>query len=61
MSSGTKMPPLGLSPKHILQYGRVREIAEAMLRYIAVGKTIPIEWYNELEEIIVSHNKSAVE
>lgn len=56
-----KMPPLGLSPKYLLQYRRIQEIGEAMLRYIADGKKIPTAWYEEIEEIVISFNKNAAD
>lgn len=44
-------PPLGLVPRFIRDQDREVEIKEAISRYNAVGKDVPVEWTAELEEI----------
>lgn len=50
----SEKPPLGLTPKNIWTEGRIKEIANAIIRYIEAGKIrkIPVEWVNELSEHI---------
>ena len=43
-------PPLGVTPRWLADEMRVREIAEAILRYTEVGKPVPQEWLDELNE-----------
>ena len=45
-------PPLGLVPRFIRDEARVKEIIEAIARYNEVGKPVPVEWLNELDEKI---------
>lgn len=45
-------PPLGLTPRHIAETGRVTDILEAMLRYVKAGKAVDREWLAELIEKI---------
>lgn len=48
-----KRPPLGLKPKSLWEYDRLKEIEGAIKRYIENCRLIPIEWvqeYNELAE-----------
>ena len=56
----TNKPPLGLTPKWIIQTERYYEICGAISRYYNAGKKIPIEWieeYNELVEVVNSPQK----
>ena len=43
-------PPLGLTPRHIADAGRVTDILEAMLRYVKAGEAVDREWLAELIE-----------
>ena len=47
-------PPIGLMPREIYERisecKRIDDIIDAMKRYANVGKTVPIEWVEELEE-----------
>ena len=49
-------PPLGLMPKSIyeaqIMLERMNMIVDAMKRYAAVQKPIPVEWIEELEELM---------
>lgn len=45
-------PPLGLKPKYIHDKTRIREILDAMERYSEQRFPIPIEWIEELRELI---------
>ena len=49
-------PPLGLVPRFIHDEARVKEIIEAIGRYNEVGKPVPVEWLNELNEKIRKEN-----
>jgi hypothetical protein len=46
-----KKPPLGLRPKWIVDELRLKEIKEAIKRYISEGMEIPIEWVTEYNEL----------
>ena len=43
---------LGLTPKFIVWEYRLKEINEAMGRYLDAGKEIPDEWVKERNEIL---------
>lgn len=45
-------PPLGLTPRFIIEEKRIFEIVEAISRYINVEKEIPIEWIEEYNELV---------
>ena len=44
-------PPLGLKPRYVHDMERFVEIADAIHRYIASGRSIPDEWVEELNDI----------
>lgn len=44
-------PPLGLTPKFVRDEERLREISEAIFRYIEAKKELNIDWINEYNEI----------
>lgn len=46
------LPPLGLTPKLIHNKKRVLEILDAMERYSYARFPAPIEWVEELRELI---------
>ncbi len=56
MKTSAERGPLGLRPKFILDTLRAVEIMEAMQRYIAFAKPIPVEWIEELGEVLDSYN-----
>ena len=45
-------PPLGLKPKYIHDKIRIKEILDAMERYSYQRFPVPIEWVEELRELI---------
>ena len=45
-------PPLGIKPRHVHDSERAIEIAKAIARYIEARKKVPIEWTDELMEIL---------
>ena len=45
-------PPLGLRPRFIVVEHRTLEILEAMIRYVQVGYQVPIEWREELNDLL---------
>lgn len=44
-------PPIGITPRWLLDEEREIEIREAITRYTEAGYPVPIEWYQELNEI----------
>lgn len=44
-------PPIGLVPKYIHDYNRVRDIKEAIKRYQEFGSPVPTEWLVEYYEL----------
>lgn len=51
-----KIPPLGLTPRFIVDEQRLREIDQAFLRYAIAEKEIPQEWRDERDEIVTRLN-----
>ena len=49
----TEQPPLGLKPKWLHNEQRMEEIREAIIRYSKKGKSIPSEWVNEYNALIM--------
>ena len=49
------MPPLGLKPKYIHDKTRIKEILDAMERYSEQRFPIPLEWIEELRELITAY------
>ena len=49
-----KQPPVGLKPRWLHEEQRLKEVKEAILRYIDAGVAIPKEWMEEYEELIQS-------
>jgi hypothetical protein len=45
-------PPLGLTPKCIWRLQRVQDISEAIERYTAANKAIPLEWVEEFNSLV---------
>lgn len=45
-------PPIGLIPKTIWLELRIKEIVEAMNRYIDVNKPVPTTWVEEYNTIV---------
>jgi hypothetical protein len=44
-------PPVGLTPRIIVNNKRIQDIITAMCRYSAAGKAIPQQWIDELSEL----------
>lgn len=59
LTESTEKPPVGLRPKWVAEYHAMRdralEITEAMARYSTAGRTIPIKWITELDELISNY------
>lgn len=47
-----RKPPLGLVPRFVVVEHRTVEILEAMRRYAAEGYKVPMEWRDELAELL---------
>jgi hypothetical protein len=52
MNAMNPKPPLGLTPRWLLDLQRTKEILAAMDRYVEAGQFIPEEWTDELNELI---------
>lgn len=44
-------PPLGVYPRFLHDEKRMEHIAEAIERFTAVGKAVPLEWIEEYDEL----------
>lgn len=51
--ASVEKPPLGLMPKKLWDAQRMRDIYDAMERYAAAGKAVPLAWVQELRRIEV--------
>jgi len=47
-----KKPPIGLMPRKLHLEQRLSDLCAAISRYFSSGKKIPVEWLNELNDII---------
>ena len=45
-------PPIGIKPRYIHDCERMIEILDAMERYSEAQKRIPVEWIDELKDLI---------
>ena len=52
-----KKPPIGITPRWLLDEERAIEIEQAIMRYNEVDYLIPIEWIQELNEVYDRLNK----
>lgn len=52
-----KAPPLGVKPRAIAEQERVSDIFQAILRYMTEDCCIPMEWLDELMDILNRHTK----
>lgn len=52
-----KKPPLGITPRWLLDEERAIEIEQAIMRYNEVDYPIPVEWIQELNEVYERLNK----
>lgn len=50
--STTEKPPMGLKPKGAWIENRKLEILQAMRRYSDRGIAVPVEWIDELAELL---------
>lgn len=46
-------PPIGLRPKSIAYEDRYREVSDAIVRYCNAGISIPYDWYDEYQELVI--------
>lgn len=58
MEEKFERPPLGLRPRWIVQALRIREILEAIDRYVSAGKPIPEDWSDELNELFAAQREA---
>lgn len=52
-----KKPPIGIMPRYIFISKRIRDIVEAMNRFIEVERDIPIEWVRELNDLLTEQKE----
>lgn len=50
--NGGERPPIGIKPRYIHDEERKQEIMDAMVRYSNAFKPIPVEWLDELRDLI---------
>lgn len=50
-------PPLGIIPEVIWNERRIWDILDAIRRYVQVGKSCPVEWLDELENLLQKNQK----
>ena len=53
----TEKPPLGIIPRHLHIEKRIDEIKFAIERYIAQKIPIPIEWFEEYNELVIKYRQ----
>lgn len=51
LENKTKRPPIGLMPRKLHNEARIKDIVEAMARFMDESKQIPLEWIDELSEL----------
>ena len=56
-SETIKKPALGIMPREFHINHRIKAIEEAIVRFNGAEQTIPIEWYEELVELIKMREK----
>jgi hypothetical protein len=47
-----QQPPIGIMPRYIWDEIRLRELAAAISRYVAVYRPVPAEWIEEYNELL---------
>jgi hypothetical protein len=50
-------PPIGLRPRWLVDEQRASEIVEAINRYAAMSKPVPLEWVTELQERLATRSR----
>ncbi|NGM81226.1 hypothetical protein G5B47_02235 [Paenibacillus sp. 7124] len=45
-------PPLGLTPRFIVEERRIDEIKAAVTRYFDAGRKVPADWIAEYNELV---------
>lgn len=51
VEAAEERPPLGLRPKSVVNALRIREVVDAIHRYVYTDKVVPGEWLEELQEL----------
>ena len=47
----SEKPPIGLMPRKLHEEQRMADIASAIIRRVAAGKTVRIQWIDELHDL----------
>ena len=47
-----KTPPMGIMPRRLWDESRTLDLLEAMRRYVEAGKKVPVDWLNELHDLL---------
>ena len=45
-------PPIGLQPRKLHEEQRIADISAAIIRYVAKGNLVPLEWLDELYDLV---------
>lgn len=53
INAGRGKPPRGLRPRFLVDEERKKEIADAMIRYISAGCSIPADWIDEYNYLLI--------
>jgi hypothetical protein len=51
-------PPLGLTPRYVIRIQRIFAILGAIYRYTDANLVVPVEWTEELSQLITDHNRT---
>lgn len=52
-----EMPPIGIMPKWLHDFNRLRDVQCAIVRRYEAELPIPLEWVEEYNELVVAHKK----
>ena len=53
-------PPLGLKPRRQHERDRMTDILEACLRFVNADREIPLDWFQELQDLSGAHKPQSV-
>lgn len=53
-------PPLGVIPKKIWKEQRLRELRDAVGRYLEANQIVPIEWIEEYNQLLDDIRKESI-
>ena len=50
-------PPFGVKPRAVHDQSRLSDLFHAVLRYMTDGSAIPLEWIDEIAELLARYAK----